>query len=158
MEVLFETCDLAWYLVALDRKEEAYQLAASVANGIVFSGSYNVWTPASLSIALAARLARQAGKPEVGHAFVARLVANPSHVFADRSAFERTFGLLPRELLEAKEEVSLKWACHKAARVLGQAGYFRETAGQGFNYDAWVDVQSLDRIIDDALACLRSRL
>src|SRR6185436_2049521 len=64
MEVLFETCDLAWYLVALDRKEEAYQLAASVANGIVFSGSYNVWTPASLSIALAARLARQAGKPE----------------------------------------------------------------------------------------------
>ncbi|HXU80566.1 MAG TPA: hypothetical protein VN914_04175, partial [Polyangia bacterium] len=62
------------------------------------------------------------------------------------------------EFQDSREEASMKWACHKAARFLGGASYLRETTGFGFNYDDWVDVSRLDHMMADGLAYLRARL
>ena len=62
------------------------------------------------------------------------------------------------DIADGIAETSKKWACHKLAGALTRDGYFRETAGAGFYYDAWVDVGPRDKRIASTLSALRMRL
>jgi hypothetical protein len=158
MEPMFETVDFAWYLVALGREREARGLVEGIAAGVTFSGNYNIWSPASGAITLAARLARLAGDERRRSVLVGRLIEHPALATMGRLRFDAWVAGCATKLDEARAESSQKWACHRASRCMQGAGYLRETLGAGFEYDGWTTAAALDVIIDGGIALLRERL
>jgi len=74
MEPLLEGVDLANYLVALGRKEEARDLLHHLVDDAVFDGNYNIWTPVGCGIILLARLNRIGADPGARTAQLNRLI------------------------------------------------------------------------------------
>lgn len=158
MEILFETVDLAWCLVALGREEEADEIVSWIAAGIRFTGNQNLWSPTGSAICLAARIARLSGDRGGHGARIARLVEHPAYAVVPRSALDDRVAALGRDIDSVATEKSAKWACHKLCRALQGLTYFRETTGSGFYYDGWLDLERLDAEIARALGGLAERL
>jgi hypothetical protein len=158
MATLFEISQLAWFLVALERSEEAGSLVDRVADGVTFTGNHNIWSPASNSISLAARLARQAGDEARRAALIAKLVEHPAVASMPRAGLLDWVAKADQDLRTAQVATSQKWAREGFARACARATYFRETATEGAYEADVIDVEALDRTIAEALAGLRPHL
>lgn len=158
MATLFEISHLAWFLVALERSEEAGLLVDRVSDGVTFTGNHNIWSPASNSISLAARLARQLGDEVRRAALIARLVEHPAVASMPRAGLLDWVAKADKDLRAAQVETSQKLAREGFARACARATYFRETAAEGAYEADVIDVEALDRTIAEALAGLRPHL
>ena len=61
---LLDMGDLATYLLALNRREEAVEIGEFVSQNVQFAGNYDIWTPAAYAITVGARAARLLGQDE----------------------------------------------------------------------------------------------
>lgn len=157
-ETLFDTAQLAWFFVALGRNAEARELAENVAERVVFAGDANVWSAASNSISLAARLARANGDEPRRVSLVARLVEHPPVAKAPREALLKAVADATKDIRSAEVDPSQKWTLQGFARGCMRATYFRETAADGAYEEGVLDVQALEHTIDEGLAGLRAHL
>jgi hypothetical protein len=150
---------IAWYLVALGRFAEAASLAHKLATEPALEKHNEAWYQATYALALSARLARRAKKPKEAAAAIARIAANPSVTDGcSEKDFRKWVAQDAEHLADARTETSPAWRRIGALAALQDASYFRETAGHGFYYDAWVDTKQLDRLIDESLAFLAENL
>lgn len=158
MESLVDTAQLAWSLVAIGRAAEARELVDHVSDRVTFTGDHNVWSPASQSIALAARLARLSDDEARRSALVARLVEHPAVAAMPREAFLKWVAEADKDIRSAEVETAQKWACQGFARGCARAAYFRETAAEAKYEPGTVDPEALERTIAEGLLGLRAHL
>ena len=158
MDPLYDAVELAWFLTALDRGDEAKPLLDWIIAGVPFKGNYSTWSPAGAAICLRARLARIEGDEAMRASVVNRLVANPAYATVERPQIDDRIADDAQDIDVALADKSQKWACHRLGRALMGLSYFRETAGAGFYYDDWIDTAAVDAQIDRALWMLRQRL
>lgn len=154
-ESLAGIAQLAWFLVALRREKEARELADLVADGVTFDGNQALWSPASSSIALAARLARLGNDEPRRAALVATLVAHPAVPTMARDDLLKTLALANRDIRSAEVEPSQKYACEGFARGCARATYFTETAAEGAYEAGTIDLTALEATIEEGIAGLR---
>lgn len=157
MDTLFESSRLAWHLHALGRDELALALCTEVTGAVAFDGNFNIWTPVAAMLCTGARLARLRGDEAKRAAFIGRIVEHPAFAEMPRDRFDAWLAI-DGDIAQGVAETSKKWACHRLAGALTTDGYFRETAGAGFYYDAWVDVGARDKRIASTFSALRERL
>ena len=140
---------LAWYLIALGRNDEARQLVDLVADGAGAPGAAS-----DRAIALAARLARTAGDDARLSTLSARLRASGASALSGPSA---AAGLADAEkdVRSAEVDPSQKHACQGFAQGCARAAYVREAAGN--DLDA-VASEAVERIIAQGLDGLRAQL
>jgi hypothetical protein len=144
---LSEIAELATYLLALERYEEAAEIGQFVSEGIEFSGNYDLWSPASQSIAIGARASRMLGQEDRASKIFAPLKTNPSHCFN-----QATLKQILRETYDSlRQGVSLKLiACHNA--LVLEEFY----AGRGGT--EWYPITELEAQLNQALALIRQSL
>ena len=147
--------ELAWFLVALGREDEARELVDSIVEGVTFSDDPKVWSPVANAIALAARLARRRADEVRRASLVARLVEHPA---VAREAFAKWLAEAQKDLRSAEVETAQKWACQGFARGCARAAYGRETAAERAYEAAAIDVAALELVIAEGLAGLRAYL
>jgi hypothetical protein len=157
-ETLFDTAQLGWLFVALGRHPEARELAENVAERVTFGGDPAVWSAAANSIALAARLARVNGDEPRRVSLVARLVEHPTVAKAPRDALVRSVADATKDIRSAEVDPSQKWALQGFARGCMRATYLRETAAEGGYEEGALDVEALERTLEEGLAGLRAHL
>jgi hypothetical protein len=157
-EAIDDGVAIAWYLVALGRAGAAAALARDLGAAVTFNGNHSLWSPAADALCLAARLAREAQRPDDAATYIARIVANPAFAVMSRADFAGWVAEAAKDLAEARDEPSAKWARNNAITAVTRACYFRETAGHGFYYDAWVDAAALDAVIAGGVALLAEKL
>ncbi|MDB5212409.1 MAG: hypothetical protein JWO86_336 [Myxococcaceae bacterium] len=148
---------VAWYLLALSRKGDARGLADEIADAVT-GGEGAVWWEAAGAIALAARLAREAGDEPRRAALVARLVERPAVPAEPAAALAKAIAEADKDVRSAEVDPSQKFACEGFARGCARAAYFRETAAEGRYEPGSVDVTALERTIEGALDGLRAQL
>ncbi len=158
-ETLLDTCDLAWFFVALRREREARELADHVADRVEGPGADSAaWGAASLIIALAARLAREAKDETRRASLVSRLVAHPAVPLTPRDALVKAVAEANKDIRSAEVEPSTKYACQGFGRGCARATYFLETVAEGAYEAGTVDVAALEGTLGDGLAGLRAHL
>lgn len=157
-ESLADAARLGWFYVALGRDREARELAEHVSERVSFGGDLEVWSAASQSIALAARLARLRGDESHRASLVARLVAHPSFAPTPREALAKSLADATKDIRSAEVESAAKWALEGFARGCARAAYFRETAAEGGYEPGSLDVAALDATIEEGLSGLRAYL
>jgi hypothetical protein len=72
--------DLATYLLALDRHEEAAEIGKFVSENVPFQGNYNLWSPAAAAIVVGVRALRLLGQSETAERVYQAIRDNPSYV------------------------------------------------------------------------------
>jgi hypothetical protein len=157
-ETLAEAAHVAWFLVALGRDDEARALADHIGERVTFTGDRNLWAAAATSIALSARLARLGGDDARRATLVARLVVNPAVAIAPREALVKSVAEADKDVRSAEVDPSQKFACQGFARGCARASYFLETAAEGAYEAGALDVDALERTIEQGLAGLRAHL
>lgn len=155
---LLEAAYLAWFFVALGRVDDARELADHVADRVLWSGGRDVWSAAASSIALAARLAREAGDDARRATLVTRLVEHPAIAPTPREAFLASVAEAGKDVRSAEVDPSQKWALQGFARGCTRAAYFREVAPEGLYEAGTLDVEALEHTIAEGLAGLRAHL
>jgi hypothetical protein len=136
-ETLYEIFDLAAFLWALERADEAVAVAAAVADAVPdpppLSGgrvNYTLWCPATYSHALVVRLGghkmperREVSRAALlGDAGIAR--DNPTYL-AERVENARSVAAAP------SGQDSMKWECRALARAVGTIVLFSDLAAAG---------------------------
>jgi len=149
-ESLADAVQLAWFLVALARDEEARELVDHIADRTSFRGDHDLWWTASYAISLSARLARLRDDEARRASLIARLVEHP--------AFVRSVGEAEKDVRSAEVDPSQKWALQGFARGCARAAYFRETAAAAAHEPGVVVVDALERTIAEGLDGLRAHL
>jgi hypothetical protein len=137
METLYEISDLAMFLWALERRQEAFEVAASVAIGIPAAPAlpeggfnYNLWCPATLSHALVIHLASRDQFEQIEASRAALLTDpgiarnNPSYL-RDRIEQARHWADTPIVYKAAK------FTCQTLSRHLGSLVLYSELAKAG---------------------------
>src|SRR5262249_40018527 len=137
METLYEIFDLAAFLWALEREDEALAVAASVVTAIpapppLPSGGFNYhdWCPATFSHALLVHLAPRTWRDRAtasGAAILANtgVARDNSRYIADGIADARSAAVAPAG------QDSIKWECQRLARRLGTVVLYSELAKAG---------------------------
>jgi hypothetical protein len=148
---------VAWYLLALGRKGDARGLADEIADAAV-SGEGAVWWEAAGAIALAARLAREAGDEARRAALVARLVERPPIAAQPVAALQEAVAEADKDVRSAEVDPSQKFACEGFARGCARAAYFYEMAAEGSYEPGSVATEALERTIAGGLDGLRAQL
>ena len=155
MKTLFEEVDLAYYLTALDRNEEALRVVTFITENLSFDGNYNRWTPAGYALSLQARLHRLAGDHDAFEAALARIRMHPFLITRPED-ISRILSTTPAKIEEFYQDQSKKWACHRLARLLYSLCYYRETGGQkDFLHANWYVPDTLEVYILDGFQKLR---
>jgi len=157
-ESLFDAARLGWFFVALGREREALELVEHVSERVSFTGDPEVWSAASQSLVLAARLARLRGDEARRASLVARVVAHPSITATSREALAKSIAEANKDIRSAEVESAAKWALEGFARGCARAAYFRETAAEGGYEPGTVDVTALDGTLEEGLSGLRAYL
>ena len=75
--------DLAWFLVALDRYDEAIEVASFVAERVTFQGDYDIWSPACRAILCGPYCLRHLGRSNGLMEQFAGALANSSTDFSN---------------------------------------------------------------------------
>jgi hypothetical protein len=140
---------LAWYLIALGRNEEARELVEVIASGAAVPSAAT-----DRAIALAARFARHAGDDARLDSLSARLRGSGASAPSGSSA---ATGLADAEkdVRSAEVDPSQKHACQGFAQGCARAAYVREAAGN--DLDAGAN-EAVERIIAQGLDGLRAQL
>ena len=151
-ESLEGATQLAWYLVALGRNEEARELVEVIAGGAAAPGAAN-----DRAVALAARLARLAGDDARAASLSGRLRASSGSGGSVSSGPSAAKGLADAEkdVRSAEVDPSQKHACQGFAQGCARAAYVREAAGN--DVDAGAN-EAVERIIAQGLDGLRAQL
>jgi hypothetical protein len=163
MSGLYEQLDLAVYLWALEREEEALEILRSTTAAIpappMSSGGvdYNVWCPVATTNALEARICRVAGDTEAAAVPTARIMADPG-VADNRSYIADKVAEAENKFGGAAAEKSVKWACHRLSRTLMDLFLFGELAAAGHEFAAYYDPEEVERLIAAGRAALHARL
>lgn len=137
METLYEIADLAVYLWALERSDEAVAVASAAAASVPAPPplpkggvNYNIWCPATYSHALVAHLGAST-IPEQAGASRAALLADPG-IARDNQ------GYLASKVEEARQKAvappdpkAMKWECLGLARAVGGLVLYIELAAAG---------------------------
>lgn len=158
VESLADASDIAWFLLALGRADEARELADHVSERAGAVSDPAAWLPVSLAMALGARLARLAGDEPRRAALVARMAARPAVPAQPPAALVKAIAEADKDVRSAEVDPSQKWACQGFARGCARASYFRELAAGGPYADGALDVEALERTISEGLAGLRAHL
>jgi hypothetical protein len=148
---------VAWYLLALGRKGDARGLADEIADAAV-GGEGAVWWEAAGAIALAARLAREAGDDARRTALVARLVERPAVAAQPVAALLKAVAEADKDVRSAEVDPSQKFACEGFARGCARAAYFYEMAAEGSYEPGSVATEALELTIAGGLDGLRAQL
>ena len=158
MEGLFEEVDLAFYLTALGRTDEALQLLTFLTGNIEFNNNYNVWTPVGYGISLQARLHRLIGDTHSAQTALERIRAHPFQVPLPREQLSEKFAVFQSELAVTAREKSSKWACQKLSRTLCTICYYLETGVADFPNSDWYPINELETLMKNGLQILYERL
>lgn len=157
MKELFEETDLAYYLVALDRKQEALAVTSFLSSNVSFSGNYNIWSPVGYSICLQIRLYRLSGNFELSSKGLSLLRMYPVYVIQEDKIEEKLDQLrfqLNRDFLQQ----SPKWACQSLARILYKLCYFREVHADSLRDFNPLGLSEVENLVVDGFRKLRFRL
>lgn len=162
MATLFEIFDLAAFLWALERNDEALAVAVSVADAIpappplpTGGVNHNLWCPATHAHALIVHLAPIAGK--------ARAKASREAILGDCGVSRHNPSYIEEGVAEAgrlasgASEKTQKWECLELAGSLGTMLLYAELANAG---DAYFVKHAKDagKHLSPLLAKLRARL
>ena len=157
-ESLVDAARLGWFFVALGRDREARELVEHVCGRVAFDRDPDVWSAASQSFVLGARLARLRSDEASRSSLIARIVEHPAVATAPREALVKALAEADKDIRSAEVESAARWALEGFARGCARAAYFRETAEEGAYEPGTVDVGALDRTIDEGLSGLRAYL
>jgi len=147
MEGLFEEVDLAFYLTAIDRVDEALEVLGFLTSRINFDGNYNIWTPVGFGICLQGRLYRMKGDSLAADEAFERIETHPLRKGLPQKAIEEEIKRFPAELDKGFSEKSQKWSCHLLSRTLMKICYHCEILSN-----------DLEDQMTDGLQKLRARL
>ncbi len=141
---------LAWYLVALGREDEAHAFADLVADGVGATAG------GERAIALAARLARVAGDDARVRVLASKLLGGAGS--GSGKSGSSTLADAEKDVRSAEVDPSQKHACQGFAQGCARAAYVREAAGAaGNDLDAEAS-EAVERIIAQGLDGLRAQL
>lgn len=108
MKEMFDEVDLAFYLTALDRNDEALRAASFICDHCDFTGNYNVWTPVGYALCLKTRLCRLDGDLASGRSAIERIRIHPFQVLHGLEAVKKELQELPVALEAAYQDSSIK--------------------------------------------------
>lgn len=157
MERLFEQIDIAVYLSALSRNEDALKILEPITRSIEFGGNYNIWTPVGLAACWQARLKRLAGDTTGCNLALEPIREHPFEKVR-QSAVAQRIAQLATNLDSASQDDSQRWACQDLARALLSLCFFSETGRAEFAHSSWYDVTQVEQIIQSGLDLLHKRL
>jgi hypothetical protein len=144
---LSEMAELATYLFALGRYEEAAEIGQFVSEEVLFSGNYNLWSPASYSIVVGARASRLLGQEDRASKIFAPLKTNPSHCFN-----QGTLKQIIRETYDSlRQGASLRLVARHNTLLL-------EESHAGRPGTEWYPIAELEAQLNQALALIRHSL
>jgi hypothetical protein len=163
-EELYEQADLARYLWALSREQEALEILRSVTAAIPAPPPFgrdrepnmNIWSPVVSMHAMEVRLYRRVGKPERSEAAAARVVAHPG--LPDNHKFIIGKVLRAPIVFREAEAETLKWACYSISRTIGRLIHLRELAIAGHRYGSYFDPEFAEGQIIEGRARLAEKL
>jgi hypothetical protein len=158
-ETLYEIFDLAAFLWALERKDEALAVAGAVATGMPGPPplprggfNYNLWCPATFSHALLVHLAPGQAK------------ASRAAILADCGVARSNPGYIASGVAEARNAAAspagqdtIKWECLRLARHLGTLVLYSELAKAGDPVFA-EHAKDAGNVIPQVLSKLQARL
>jgi hypothetical protein len=94
---LWDTADLATYLLALERYKEAAEIGGFIAQNVSFDGNYNRWTPAARAIAVGVRAGRLLGDAEMADRIYRPIREHPDYII-NRAIEEQMIRQTPETL------------------------------------------------------------
>ncbi|MFC5186698.1 hypothetical protein [Actinomadura harenae] len=153
---LFQECDLATYLWALNREAEALEILDSITTAIPASkGDYNIWTPVVRMHALQARILRTptgSSHTRNVNAVLADpgLADNPPAIASSIPEAEAAF--------QAATGRSLASSCRNHSRALGRLFLLSELARAHHPFAAYFSPSTLDDLIPAGRESLATRL
>lgn len=157
MGELFDTVELAWCLVALERTMEARELLSAVI-AVPFAGDYNIWTPVASGICLRARLARLASDSNTWQEAMARIREAPAYVLENTDAARVVFDRARDGLEAGYREKSRKWGRHMLGEALSVLCEYEEYGLAGIASGELYDARMLEPLVQLGLDRLRERL
>lgn len=158
MNPLFDTVDLAYYLVALGRGRDAETICRLLADSVTFSGNFNIWSPVGSGIVLKARLLRAAGKAAEADAALQPVLANPFNRTPPPDQLAEQLQALPGDLEKATAHSGKKAACQSIARKLYTTTYFLEHAAARVPGYTGYPTEALEALWSRGLSLLADRI
>jgi hypothetical protein len=152
------TVEVAWYLVALGRIDEARELCEWIAKNISYKEKDYRWERVVDALILLARLARLRNDQATRKKAIKRVLEHPLIWEMEWPYWLDQVERGDKRRQQAEQEKEYVWACQLFTAALQEASYFRETAGMGTYYDDWVELDLLDKTIDRSLKKLRALL
>jgi hypothetical protein len=160
MKELFESVDLAWFLLALGRRDETLTVASHLVDSVEHDPeNLNLWSPVGYACCCSAYVHQLAGDERARLRALDPIRRYPFHADLDATTAQETLRELRADLAKATTETPT-WARHYLARVCAKAAFLAETArrGSGFAWSGDIDSAPFVETIEAALAGLRERL
>lgn len=156
-EEVFEAVDLAHFLAALEREDEATALLEFVTDGAAFKGNFNLWTPMGYALVSLAWLRRRAGDDEGASRALDPLRETSFRVAVPTDEPRELVEATPGELDNAANDTQ-KWGCLALSRHLMKLLFLTETARSDFAHSGSYPTDALDAAVATCLEGLRSKL
>jgi hypothetical protein len=161
---VFRQRDLAIWLAALGREEDALGILEYAYQNVRFRGKYNVWYAAETACCVAAHLRRKGDLGKGADLDLQRFIDQPSHALQTQPEVW-TAGFVRSHLAGERKRFG-KWFTDPSPAVTLEAMawwtatliFFREMAMAGFPRQGKLDLNRLDSWIDDAFARIRRKL
>lgn len=160
MKELFESVDLTWFLVALDRSVEARAIAQHLLAVAPFEpADQNLWSPVGYACCSLANIHHRSGDDAGRQQALQPIRTHPFHAALHPELARATKAKLEAELETATGETPT-WSRHYLARALAKAAFFAETgrADAGFSWSGSYDPRPFDDLITRGCALLSERL
>ncbi len=151
---LTEMSDLGAFYLALDRYDQAIEVAEFVRGHVAFAGDYNIWTFAAIALCFGAYACRRSGRLDQEIALFEPVRIDPARIFGDREQLEPKMFKEGAELLAYGTERSVS-ARLRALTTLRHQVYFYEAANFHVPRTEWFPIAELENQISSALRLLR---
>ena len=121
MDSLFKITDLAYFLVALGRVDEAKEIGSFLAKTSPFTGNFNLWTPVGHAILLHSHLLRMEGKETEARNFLKPVLENPVSKPLPQEYAEQKLAKIHASIELARKDKVKKASCQEMARNIGSS-------------------------------------
>ena len=156
-EEVFEAVDLAHFLAALEREDEATALLEFVTDGAAFQGNFNLWTPMGYALVTLAWLRRRAGDDDGASRALDPLREKSFRVAVTADEPQELVDATPAVFDKAANDTQ-KWGCLALSRHLMKLLFLTETAHDDFPHSGTYPTDALDAAVADCLEGLRAKL
>lgn len=146
---MFDAVELALYLEALDRSEEAVDLLEEITGPVEFTGNYNIWTPVGTGLVVLSRLYKLAQDTKGRKQAIARVAEHGIYGGDHQEYFDERLNGHEGILLGASQDTQ-KWGCAKIAAQLMKLIYLRKAARADFRTRSPMRTRSLIRLSRNA--------